>query len=102
MTPEKAALVIERFLDGKADSIEWCDFVETRQEDPRVERYRKRCDKLTPLVNRPGEIDEAAMSELKSIVERVAIVEIEIRSAPFKRTASFMRAKLGSILSIIL
>ena len=44
MTPEEAARVIERFLDGPSDSIEWCDFAETRQEDPRVEGYRKRCE----------------------------------------------------------
>jgi hypothetical protein len=71
MTPQEAAHVIERFLDGTSDSIEWCDFAETRQEDPRVERYRKRCDKLSPLVNRPGEMDQAAVAELRSIVEEL-------------------------------
>jgi hypothetical protein len=74
MTPEDAAKLIESFLAGTSDSIEWCDFAETRQEDPIVERYRKRCDKLSPLVNRPGDMDEAAVAELRSIVQ-------ELRSA---------------------
>jgi hypothetical protein len=68
MTPEEAAAVIERFLVGTPDSIEWCDFAETTQRYPLVERYRKRCDKLSPLVNRPGEMDKAAVAELKSII----------------------------------
>jgi len=68
MTVEEAAQVIDRFLDGPSDSIEWCDFVETSQQDPTVERYRKRCDDLSPLVNRPGEMDEAAVVELRSII----------------------------------
>jgi hypothetical protein len=71
MTAEEAAQVIERFLDGPSDSIEWCDFAETGQNDPRVERYRRRCDKLSSLVNRPGGMDEAAVVELRSIVEEL-------------------------------
>jgi hypothetical protein len=71
MTPKEAADVIERFLDGPSDSIEWCDFAETSQEDARVERYRRRCDNLSPLVNRPGEMDEAAVVELRSIIEEL-------------------------------
>jgi len=69
MTPEEAAGVIERFIDGPGDSIEWCDFAETRQKDPRVEICRKRCDKLSPLVNRPGDMDTAAVAELRSIIK---------------------------------
>jgi hypothetical protein len=68
MTPEEAAAVIERFIDGPCDSIEWCDFAETRQKDSRIEAYRKRCDRLSPLVNRPGDMDAAAVAELRSIV----------------------------------
>jgi hypothetical protein len=68
MTPEEAAGVIERFIDGPGDSIEWCDFAETRQQDPRVETCRKRCDRLSPLVNRPGDVDAAAVIELRSII----------------------------------
>jgi hypothetical protein len=71
MTPEEAAQVIERFLNGTADSIEWCDFAETRQKDPRVERHRNRCDKLSPLVNRPGDMDKAAVAELRAMVEEL-------------------------------
>jgi hypothetical protein len=71
MSPEEAAQVIERFLDGPSDSIEWCDFAETEQENARVERYRKRCDELSPLVNRPGGMDEAAVAELRSIVQEL-------------------------------
>jgi hypothetical protein len=69
MNPEEAAQVIERFLDGPSDSIEWCDFAETEQENATVERYRKRCDELSPLVNRPGGMDEAAVAELRSIIK---------------------------------
>ena len=71
MRPEEAARVIERFLDGPSDSIEWCDFAETKQEDARVELYRKRCDELSPLVNRPGGMDEAAVAELRSIIKEL-------------------------------
>jgi hypothetical protein len=71
MTPKEAAQVIERFLDGPGDSIEWCDFAETKQKDPRVELYRKRCDKLSPLVNRPGDMDASAVAELRSIIEEL-------------------------------
>jgi len=71
MTPEEAAQVIERFIDGPGDSIEWCDFAETPQRDPALELYRKRCDKLSPLVDRPGEMDQAAVAELKSIIKEL-------------------------------
>jgi hypothetical protein len=75
MTPEEAAQVIERFLGEAPDSVEWCDFAETRQKDARVERCRKRCDELSPLVNRPGDMDAAAVAELRSIAH-------ELRSMP--------------------
>jgi hypothetical protein len=71
MTPEEAAQVIERFLDGPSDSIEWCDFAETKQEDARVESHRKRCDELSPFVNRPGGMDAAAVAELRSIIREL-------------------------------
>ena len=71
MTPEEAARVIERFLGEMPDSVEWCDFAETPQRDRTVERYRRRCDQLSPLVNRPGEMDGAAVAELKSIAEEL-------------------------------
>ncbi len=71
MTPEEAAGVIERFIDGPGDSIEWCDFAETRQKDPRIEGYRSRCDKLSPLINRPGEMDPASVAELRTIIQEL-------------------------------
>ncbi len=70
MSPEEAAQVIERFLaEAEQYPFEWTDFAETKQQDPRVETYRKRCDKLSPLVNRPGAMDETAVAELKSMIE---------------------------------
>ena len=72
MSPEEAAQVIERFLaETEQYPFEWTDFAETKQQDPRVETYGKRCDKLSPLVNRPGEMDAAAVVELRSIVEKL-------------------------------
>lgn len=72
MSAEEAAQVIERFLVGASSyPEEWPDFAETRQQDARVERYRKRCDELSPLVNRPGEMDEAAVAELRSIIREL-------------------------------
>jgi hypothetical protein len=70
MTPEEAAQVIERFLaEAESYPFEWTDFAETPQKDPRVEQYRKRCDKLSPLANRPGEMDAVAVAELRSIIQ---------------------------------
>jgi hypothetical protein len=79
MTPEEAAQVIERFLaEAESYPFEWTDFAETRQKDPRVEQYRKRCDKLSPLVNRPGEMDAAAVAELRSIIQQLqAMANVE-------------------------
>jgi hypothetical protein len=72
MSPEEAAQVIERFLaETSLYPEEWADFAETRQQDTRVERHRKRCDQLSPLVNRPGEMDKAAVAELKSVIEQL-------------------------------
>jgi hypothetical protein len=72
MTPREAGQVIERFLsENSSYSQEWTDFAETPQQDARVEQYRKRCDELSPLVNRPGGMDKTAVSELRSIVEEL-------------------------------
>jgi hypothetical protein len=70
-TPEEAAAIIERFLGETPDSIEWCDFAGTPQRDRTVERYRKRCDELSPLVNRPVEMDKAAVAELRSVIHEL-------------------------------
>ncbi len=75
MSPEEAAQVIERFLaETELYPFEWTDFAETKQQDPKVELYRKRCDKLSPLVNRPGEMDKAAVVELRSIIEKLRLM----------------------------
>jgi hypothetical protein len=72
MSPEKAAQVIERFLaETELYPFEWTDLAETKQQDPRVELYRKRCDKLSPLVNSPGKMDESAVLELRSIIQEL-------------------------------
>jgi hypothetical protein len=55
MSPEEAAQVIERFLaETELYPFEWTDFAETKQQDPRVEQYRRRCDKLSPQVTDLG------------------------------------------------
>jgi hypothetical protein len=72
MSSEEAAQVIERFLvEAESYPGEWADFAEGKQQDARVERYRKRCDKLSPLVNRPGEMDAAAVAELRQIIREL-------------------------------
>jgi hypothetical protein len=70
LSAEEAAQIIARFLNDTYSHYpgEWSDFVESKQRDPLVERYRKRCDELDPLVNRPGEMDAAAVAELRSIM----------------------------------
>jgi hypothetical protein len=68
----EAAEVIERFLAGTGDFdrvIEWCDFAETKQQDAKGERYRKRCDTLSPLVNKPGTLDETAVAFPKLLAD---------------------------------
>ena len=53
-TPSEAAELIVRFLEGRSRyPQEWNDFLECRHFDPRIEAFRKRCDKLDPLVNCP-------------------------------------------------
>lgn len=70
MSSEEAARVIERFLEGRTlYPQEWNDFAETCQDDEFVERYRRECDELDPLVNRPGEGDPEATERLKAIIQ---------------------------------
>jgi hypothetical protein len=64
------AQLIERFLEGRSlYPQEWNDFVDTRLADEVTDVYRKRCDELDPLVNRPGEPDAKAVRELRSMIE---------------------------------
>jgi hypothetical protein len=70
MSTQEVAAVIERFLEQKSlYPQEWNDFVETPQHDKRIEEYRKRCYELDSLVNRPGNSDPTAVTELRSIIE---------------------------------
>jgi hypothetical protein len=69
MSAVEAAELIERYLEGRSlYPQEWNDFVETPQVNPFVECYRKKCDELDPLVNRPGEPDPRTVEQLKAIV----------------------------------
>ena len=64
------AKLIERFLEGKGLYLqEWNDFVESPQYDQKLDIYRRRCYELDPLVNRPGDPDAEAVSELRSMIE---------------------------------
>jgi hypothetical protein len=67
-----AADLIERFLDGtERYPQEWNDFIEAMPVEGDVEQYRRSCYVLDPLVNKPGEPDAEALSELKEIVARL-------------------------------
>ncbi len=72
MTPLEIAELIQRFLDEKSlYPEEWVEFTETPQHDKMLDVYRKRCDKLDPLVNRPGEMDSTAVAELRSMIDEL-------------------------------
>jgi len=71
-TPQEMADIIERFLDGKSRyPQEWNGFVEVSQWNKNTDKFRKRCDELDPLVNRPGDQDAEAVSELRSIIKEL-------------------------------
>jgi hypothetical protein len=68
LTVHDVGQLIQRFLsDSLRYPQEWNDFVDTKQRRPESERYRRRCSELDPLVNRPGKIDEVALSELRAL-----------------------------------
>jgi hypothetical protein len=72
MTPLEIADVIERFLDERSlYPEEWVEFAETPQHDKKLDVYRKRCDQLDPLVNRPGEMDPTAVAELREMIDEL-------------------------------
>ena len=72
MNREEVADLIERFLENRSKyPQEWNDFVESRQEGGVIEDYRRQCDELDPLINRPGAPDPDAVARLKSIIERL-------------------------------
>jgi hypothetical protein len=68
LTVHDVGQLIQRFLsDSLRYPQEWNDFVDTKQRIPESERYRCRCYELDPSVNRPGEVDEAALTELRTM-----------------------------------
>jgi hypothetical protein len=65
--------LIERFLGGSSlYPQEWNDFVESPQHDQKMDVYRKRCNELDPLVNRPGDQDAEAVLELRSMIRTLS------------------------------
>lgn len=78
MTLPEVAQLIERFLDGKSlYPQEWNDFVDTPQQNKEVDEFRKRCYELDPLINRPGGMDSAAVTELRAIVKKLRSTQAE-------------------------
>jgi hypothetical protein len=72
MTTSEAAQIIERFLENRSlYPQEWNDFVESSQHDKKLDVYRKRCDRLDPLVNRPGDMDPTAVAELREMIDEL-------------------------------
>lgn len=72
MNAGEVALLIERFLQDKGlYPQEWNDFIDTSQDDQTIDRYRKQCYELDPLVNRPGESDPDAVARLRKMIERL-------------------------------
>lgn len=72
LTAIEMANLIERFLDGRSlHPQEWNDFIERSQRDRDLDRFRKRCYELDPLVNRPGSPDPEAMAALRSLANEL-------------------------------
>jgi hypothetical protein len=70
------ALIIERFLERNTlYPQEWNDFVDTAQRNSEIEHYRRRCDELDPLVNRPGVPDPEALFELREMIKTLRQAE---------------------------
>ena len=67
LTVHDVGHIIERFLSNSSHyPQEWNDFVESKQRGE-SERFRRRCYNLDPLVNCPGNRDEAALAELRAL-----------------------------------
>ena len=65
----EVADLIERFLENRSTyPQEWNDFVDSSQRDERIDKYRKRCSELDPLVNAPGPQNPSAVAELRKMV----------------------------------
>jgi hypothetical protein len=71
MNREEVAQLIGRFLENKSEyPQEWNDFVDTPQDNSVIENYRRECDELDPLVNRPDP-DPNAVARMKGIIDRL-------------------------------
>ena len=72
MSAQEIASLIERFLDHRSlYPQEWNDFVERSQRNKELDRFRKRCGELDPLVNCPTPPDEDAICELRLMIARL-------------------------------
>jgi hypothetical protein len=66
---KQVADLIERFLNNRlAYPQEWNDFVECSQEDVQMNRYRKVCYELDPLVNSHEPQDPVVLEKLGNLV----------------------------------
>jgi hypothetical protein len=72
LTAQEMASLIERFLENRSlYPQEWNDFVECSQPDKEMDRFRKHCDELDPLVNCPGTPDEDSVLELRAMIREL-------------------------------
>jgi len=72
MNREEVAELIERFLEERSlYPQEWNDFVDTPQKDSAIDKYRRACYEVGPLVNRHGDPDPDAVARLKGIIEQL-------------------------------
>jgi hypothetical protein len=75
MNREEVAQLIERFLENRSlYPQEWNDFVDTQQKDKVIDKYRRECDGLDPLVNSPEDPDPEAIARLKEIINQLRCV----------------------------
>lgn len=71
-TGSEIAAIIDRFVSDECTyPQEWNDFVDTRIDDAELDRVRRRCEELDPIVNCPGGQDRDAMNELQAIASKL-------------------------------
>jgi hypothetical protein len=69
LSEKQIADLIERFLNSQlAYPQEWNDFIECSQETVQMDRYRKVCYELDPLVNSHEPQDPVALEKLRNLV----------------------------------
>jgi hypothetical protein len=77
-TANEVAGIIERFLtNSRLYPQEWNDFVECGERDSKLDKYRKRCYELDPMVNCPGPQDPKAIAELQNMVEELRQLQVQ-------------------------